>query len=62
MDFDLHFGAMLASFFMFFALLFRASILHGFVINSARIFIYIFEVFLLISDVLHPIGETLKNI
>jgi hypothetical protein len=49
MDFDLHFGAMLASFSMFFALLFRASILHG------------FEVFLLISVVLHPIGETLKN-
>ena len=37
MDFDLHFGAMLASFSMFFASLFRASILDGTVINFARI-------------------------
>ena len=45
MDFDLHFGAMLASFSMFFALLFRASILHGFVINFGRIFIYFLKYF-----------------
>ena len=37
MDSDLHFGVMLASFSMFFALLFRASILDGTVINFARI-------------------------
>ena len=41
MDFDLRFGAMLASFSMFVALRFRASILHGFVISFSRMFIYI---------------------
>ena len=56
-DVDLHLGSMLASFSMFFALLVRASILHGFVINCAMIF----KVFSLISIVQHPIGETLKN-
>ena len=61
MEFKLHFGSMLVAFSMFFALLFRASILQGFVINFARIFIYMFEVFLLISMVLHPSGETIKN-
>ena len=45
MDFDLHFGAMLASFSMFVALLFRASILHGFVINFGRMFIYFLKYF-----------------
>ena len=40
MDFDLHFGSMLVSFSMVFALLFRASILHGFVINFAWNFMY----------------------
>ena len=45
MDFDLHFGAMLASFSMFVALFFRASILHGFVINCARMFIYVLKYF-----------------
>ena len=45
MDFDLHFGAMLASFSMFFASLFRASVLHGFFINFARISICFFKYF-----------------
>ena len=45
MDFDLHCGAMLASFSMFVALLFRASILHGFVINFARNLIYFLKYF-----------------
>ena len=40
MEFDLHFGSMLASFSMFVALLFRASILHGFVIKFAMDFMY----------------------
>ena len=61
MDIYLYFGSMLASFCMFFALCFRASILHGFVIDFARNLIYIFEVVLLISMVLHPIGEPTKN-
>ena len=58
--FDIHFGSMLASFSMFFAWLFRASILHGFFIIFARNFMF-FEVCLLISMVLHPIGERFKN-
>ena len=45
MDFDLHFGTMLASFSMFVALLFRPSILHGFVINFERMFIYLLKYF-----------------
>ena len=60
MDFDLHFGAMLASFFMFliiFSSIDFTWICHQFFYES-----YIFvEVFLLISVVLHAIGETLKN-
>ena len=40
-DFDLHFGSMLASFSMFVAFCFRSSILHGFVINVAIISIFV---------------------
>ena len=45
MDLDLHFGGMLASFSMFFAWLFRASILHWFFINFARISICFLKYF-----------------
>ena len=44
-DVDLHFGAMLASFSMFFVLRFRALIFHRFVINFSKMFIYFLQYF-----------------
>ena len=60
MEFDFNFCAMLASFSMLFALFVRASMSHGFH-QFCNEFCVFFEIFVLISMVLHPIGDTLQN-
>ena len=60
-DVDLHFGSMLESFSMFFALPFSSIDFTWNCHQFCKEFYIIFEVFLLISMVLHPIGEALKN-